>query len=96
MSDWTSGPWKVVAGNRIHADGVVVAVAGTWPRPPDMHHSFPRWEADARLIAAAPELHAALRKMTALGTGGGSHWREAWERAHAALAKAEGREEDTP
>ena len=56
-------------------------------------------EANARLVAAAPDLLEALRKLMALndnrGTFGGELYQDrvdrAWDEARAALAKAEGR-----
>ena len=47
-----------------------------------------RWEADARLIAAAPELLAALKRLVAVGVCAGEGVME----AEAAIAKAGGGE----
>jgi len=47
-------------------------------------------EADARLIAAAPDLLAALKLLVAFGEGSFAQAVGAWEQARAAIAKAEG------
>ena len=56
---WTPGPW------RVDADGDVIAPDGPVAGPfyPDNFDTWPTWEqrkADAHLIAAAPDLYAAL------------------------------------
>lgn len=97
----TPGPWDVeideriderglyyVAGYNIHSreDGAVVGIEGICCGPRD--------EANARLIAAAPELLAACAGLLdALRTSGVSNGaiRFAEDQARAAIAKAEGR-----
>ncbi len=81
LAKWTPGPWRV-SGVGIHAivrgdDQTIVAVRHRLPR--EVH------EANARLIAAAPDLYEALAEIVA-------EWgypnTPKWHRARAALAKA--------
>jgi len=84
----TPGPWTAVA------DGgsvlIVTAARGNTMRVVD---DSPREEAaaNARLIAAAPELLAALKEMLSSPTYGNEPSESAVELAIAAIAKAEGR-----
>ncbi len=62
MSDFTPGPWLAV-GNAVlarseHAGGRAIAVTGMTSPP-----SSGEGEANARLIAAAPELYEALEEI---------------------------------
>jgi hypothetical protein len=107
MSKHTPGPWMYD-----HVDGVVFALQDNGERDVDVC-TMPVEEAetsrecvihaDARLIAAAPELLEALRETLNVVEGetcgecgvecetcecDGSAW---WRRARAAIAKAEGR-----
>jgi hypothetical protein len=96
QSKWTPGPWRVdfdcleeiVAGR----SAVLIAFA---------HHSRPQVEANARLIAAAPEMAEALRvvldsQMSKGGLGGGYFTLsgDTIRLIETALAKAEGRDID--
>lgn len=87
----TPGPWKtdftcppeaVVAVNTPDDGGDIICNA-----PDDAEDSMRRWKANARLIAAAPELLEACRK--ALTCGLASYVREL---VFNAIAKAEGRQ----
>jgi len=85
MSKHTPGPWTFVheggidGGYFIDAkEDVVVLPRGRLT------------EADARLIAAAPDLLAALKLLVAFGEGSFAQAVGAWEQARAAIAKAEG------
>ena len=94
----TPGPWTV-CGPRIEAhdrDGLPFAIAEVWSGT----RTTPREDADARLIAAAPELleaaNLALRAIDPTGESkkddvGGPLFLSA-KALRAAIAKAEGRE----
>ena len=67
MSEHTPGPWKVIdacnltqvaAGSR--DDGTVKGIADLF----DSNDGIPEWRSNARLIAAAPDLLAALKQLT--------------------------------
>ena len=87
MSNHTPGPWEVMIDDagfidfyRIDANGETVGEALLG-------------EADARLIAAAPDLLAALQALVVLDDGNRSElwcWSEEFEAARAAIAKATG------
>jgi hypothetical protein len=85
----TKGPWGHMAGmptNVLDAGGLRVARCDF-----DGNFDHPEAHANARLIAAAPELLEALRQFEKCGTEGG--WPGlglAWENATAAIAKATG------
>jgi hypothetical protein len=84
MSDHTPGPWSVYGYEIVSEDGQRVATASTPARP------HPEERANARLIAASPELLAVLRGIL---TNAGSHIDTEWlELATAIIAQAEGRE----
>ena len=98
MSNFTPGPWKIsrTAGRRhdlrrtisssIYGRDCIVEVFGL---------SIENTEANAHLIAAAPELYKAC-KMAIEATGGSKHWQGETEKfllaMETALAKAEGKE----
>jgi hypothetical protein len=92
----TPGPWAFDdADPRTRfvirsAGGTVVAVASPLPHAPD----FPEREANAHILAAAPDLLAALERLD-YGIGNGAddnEWNAACEQARAAIAKARGRQ----
>lgn len=94
MSKHTPGPWEVGydgPSNPVIIGGVnklrIVALTSTlWPREGDE-------EANAHLIAAAPELFAALDAViNGVGDGFGRISPEEHDQALAALAKARGEE----
>ena len=100
MSQHTPGPWEQVA-NSIYsrmANCVVVRLPGQTNRvgdePPEQ---IERWDADACLIAAAPELLEALENLLKvlgdLEGGIGLQYNEA-DIARAAIAKAKGEEHE--
>jgi len=95
MSAHTPGPWQVSNDNVVHNGEARVAKV--------LRHRG--WESDdeanARLIAAAPEmleaLHGILSQENAAVIGNGGPWndpvtRAAFNAVRAAIAKAEGRE----
>lgn len=108
----TPGPWRVEDGTTLiwgdciphdHSSrgmGYPIAAcrtnpSGNWSTGPYADEA----EANARLIAAAPDLLAAVQKLMALNNEhapfGGEFYQDrldcAWDAARAALAKAEGR-----
>jgi non-homologous end joining protein Ku len=97
MSEHTAGPWKftytdesgecfIIAKNL----GGMVGAALPWPTEIDAR-DFRRVIANARLIAAAPELLEALRQMVVNAEADGKEYRDCYKNAVAAIAKAEGR-----
>jgi hypothetical protein len=56
MSKHTPGPWKSNKIGYIYGHDVVVAVVGTYGAKDMLEFCKDRWDADTRLIAAAPEL----------------------------------------
>ena len=111
MSKFTPGPWRVEDGTTLiwgncnpddHSTrgmGYPIAKAminpsGNWSTGPYADEG----EANARLIAAAPELLAALKRLSGLYDGiyvkisddEMAACREAWAEADTAIAKAEG------
>ena len=93
MSKHTKGPWQV-SGIRQRMDGEQWHVVGPddtgWIAAviysdftPELHHQS---LADARLIAAAPDLLEALKEVVAIS----DREHKAWDKARAAIAKAEG------
>ncbi len=65
MSKHTPGPWEETYGKKIYANGRVVAEVMTHEREHEDEDS-----ANARLIAAAPEMLAAIQcALKDLGTG---------------------------
>lgn len=92
--NWTKGPWRYDTGpsfsgmyHSVLADGETL-VCECWEQPDDIA------QADAHLIAAAPDLYAALEEMVALDemTSDAMDWAATPEviAARAALAKARG------
>ena len=92
MSKHTPGPWQTsIDGERV-LDNTESFVANC--KPTDS--AFPMNKANARLIAAAPELLAALKVLTldaAVKSWLEAHDPKAIEQARAAIARAEGREQ---
>ena len=97
---WTSGPWEYIASTEHHGPYVVAPFGGdiadcyTMSNRP-IHFQHEQADANARLIAAAPDLYEALADM--LGAhppiskrigGEGSPARRAQEDQEAAIAKA--------
>ena len=94
---WTKGPWAgkgqtsedaVFCGtmHRICADGTWLAFVPTWKDNPDEASEA---EANAHLIAAAPDMYAALDGLLGLLDAGSLYEPQAYA-ARAALAKARG------
>ena len=102
MSTPTPGPWEVqdrrrapLPNIRIKSGSHEVAQVSDVHMRDDHWHDWTHKEADAvdaeglanaRLIAAAPELRDALREILAIT----DRKHDAWDKARAALAKAEG------
>lgn len=95
---WTKGPWAgkgqtseddVFCGtmHRICADGAWLAFVPTWKDNPDEASEA---EANARLIAAAPDLYAELVSLMAAYAECNGECHPAYGRAEYALAKARG------
>jgi hypothetical protein len=65
MSNYTPGPWRVkpnsVGGPTVGPEGSVVADIRTYGGPHVGGRQHPQTDANARLIAAAPDLLEALR-----------------------------------
>lgn len=92
MAQHTPGPWyRSTSGRYIRYDmppmtGANVCDLDVFGGPPD------EAEANARLIAAAPDLLAACKLVVACYKGTTAHEQvPAWEAVLAAIAKAEGR-----
>jgi len=87
----TPGPWITRGPRRVDQgdDYAIVAggeiIAEAFGRT--SQNNFPPSAANARLIAAAPDLLAALKEVVALS----DRKHDAWDAARAAIAKAEGR-----
>lgn len=96
MSEHTLGPWVRVADSikSRTADCVVVRLPAQTDRVGDESpEQIERWDADARLIAAAPELLEAFEKLVSLIDAGEGTWTlEEQQKARAAIAKAKGEE----
>ncbi len=60
----TAGPWRAAKSGYIFGPDVQVANVGDYKDRELLPFNKERWDADARLIAAAPELLAALRELT--------------------------------
>ena len=94
MSKHTPGPWSaplndgnttgIVWAKEPHG-GVVATVSAAVQNPPDRAQA----SANARLIAAAPDLLASLRELTVAAPADGSAESAVYARARAAIAKAE-------
>lgn len=99
---FTPGPWRVFDGDLVVAGNAQVAYPATlaFPDNPvglDGPYSDEQREANARLIAAAPDLYAALQTakhvMVNVDATVGDNWREyaaAIDAARAALARVNG------
>lgn len=90
----TPGPW-VIDGNRIRTDYIRFegAVRGVCVAQVDKAGvGTPQAEANARLMAAAPELLAALKDILACPNWHPEFSGSLWNNAVAAIARAEGRQ----
>ena len=93
MNNHTPGPWSRVANSikSRKADCVVVRLpAYTDCSGDETPEQLERWDADARLIAAAPDLLEALETMLEMSQMGGFGKAYAEDVARAAIAKAKG------
>lgn len=84
----TPGPWRVA---QINATDKPWAVIGQGPHGDEIVAGYLRTEADARLIAAAPDMLAALQVLLASASYSTDAMDAAEAQARAAIAKAEGR-----
>ena len=95
MSKHTPGPWEQVADSikSRTADCVVVRLPAQTDRVGDESpEQIKRWDADARLIAAAPDLLEAVQGALDVSSQGlrlGENWQTY---VRAAIAKAKGEE----
>lgn len=80
MNKHTPGPWFVDAHNNVLAEGCLVAF-------PSVAAGLEKQEANARLIAAAPELLAALECLCSFDK---PLIQEDWDNARDAITKAKG------
>jgi len=96
MSKHTPRPWVRVADSikSRTADCVVVRLPAQTDRVGDESpEQIERWDADARLIAAAPDMLEALEKVVSFIDAGQGTWTlEEQQKARAAIAKAKGEE----
>ena len=90
----TPGPWRAVIGGdqpQVLYRGIICLVEHSQRRitvvsdGPTETVPETEWEANARLIAAAPEMYEALRALIDKGITG-----KDWKQARAVLAKVEG------
>ena len=97
MSEMTPGPWEVIPGDTIRRPRLIRASGFTIAECFWNEHMEGEPEANARLIAAAPELLAALKRALSVlqsecGHSASMIWfAELEAQALAAIAKAEGR-----
>lgn len=99
MSEFTSGPWAVSKqkARRVTASGVVICNAVLRNQGGPKHKAFLKdeheAEANANLIAAAPDMYAALVALRPhiFIPAGDTAFAEAMEAARDAIFKAEGR-----
>jgi hypothetical protein len=96
MASYTPGPWTVAThddreGRRVveHAGVAVALICASASSPASGGHYFEK-DANARLIAAAPDLLDALKACVQVMVEHNAQHVE-WDEAVAAIAKAEGR-----
>lgn len=88
MPNWTPGPWRVGTHHQILSTGGDNRCAGIV--------SYNSWmgieeaEANAHLIAAAPDMYAALEQLVNTAASYQPHFYNELKQARAALAKARG------
>jgi len=84
----TPRPWVVCAGKYSCVIRIGQAVISAPYQPPHGRGRCAVQEADARLIAAAPDYFDAVERMLAFETAGGDGWWKAWEMVKAAHTAA--------
>jgi hypothetical protein len=93
----TPGPWDVYAGTMIEREGMLLATVPESSQmcPPDGRDMFWETRANARLIAAAPELLEALEdcveSLSRLRNADGAYRVTCLQQVRAAIAKAKGK-----
>ena len=88
----TKGPWRVTALGHITSKECRVATVGDYTDKELLKFNKKRWDADARLIAAAPDLLAALQKaLNESGCDGDLCCHEWHEASRSAISKATGK-----
>ena len=95
MNRYTPGPWRAGPGGRILApepQTVLVCRVGAYDDPELLPYCRERWQADAQMIAAAPELLAALEGLTE-GPLSLNELNELMADAREVIAKAKGEKE---
>jgi hypothetical protein len=104
MSDFTPGPWEIKNGTLTGPNGREIYATVYVTRPVVESEFTPKWEANARLIASAPDLLEALVKIAKTVDGAFAHGisedstalleiiNDVDELSETAIAKAEGRE----
>lgn len=86
----TPGPWKVEGRYRgQNPSETYIGSPTTYPIFTILCGTAER-DANARLIAAAPDYFDGVERMLAFETSGGDGWWKAWEMVKAAHAKAKG------
>lgn len=90
----TPGPWRTTPNGVVTSDSCQISHVGETSRPADMVCNFERWDADARLIAAAPDMLHALNLALEYWQDRQQRYKNrspAWvQEARAAIAKALG------
>lgn len=91
---WTPGPWRAmpICGDLSgQTNGLILFGANSPIGQVIVRDSAEQAQADARLIAAAPELYAALKDLLkASQTDEPDDWLAGWQAANAAIAKVRG------
>jgi hypothetical protein len=94
MSKHTEGPWIAVGGWVEHPDDAIADICSCYPRALGQEHldrPYEEVDANARLIAAAPEMLEALKAINTAFQWNEQMARPVFDKVHAAIAKAEGR-----
>lgn len=91
MSEWTKGPWRIKTGPNNQPDECDLTIAGDIFLLADIKGpNYAHCEANANLIAAAPDLYEALEIMFEATTAHSPYFENVSRQARSALAKARG------
>lgn len=96
--EYTKGPWKYVNYGKHWNNNSLNRIEIQYGEDGECIADTVYEDADARLISAAPDMYEALKDIVALHSGMPKscghtfHCVCPWEKAHAALLKAEGKE----